>query len=97
MSITSELYNAELSIAPGIMGLADVDLLKTIYKPSDLYWTHVAYQIECRNGNLIHCDDFYGREERMRHVILARGLLAECVFIARLYPSASWTTPTMDK
>jgi hypothetical protein len=96
MSLTAKLYSNLLSIAPGITSQTDVDILRIIYKPSDLYWVHQMYKIECRNGNWIHCDNFYNREERLRHILRARKLLAECVFISRLYPEASWTQPMAE-
>lgn len=93
MSISTKLY---ASLAPAIFAFNNDELLLKIYKADDLYWAFESYKIECRNGNKIHCQDFYGRKDRMRHVLQARRLLAICVLISRLYPKASWERPTFD-
>jgi hypothetical protein len=90
-------------IPPGILRMVEgkpSDFLRVgraAFKPSDLYWTYKQYQIECRAGNQIYCDDFWEREERLEIILRARQIMAQCVLIALLYPSASWTEPSEEE
>lgn len=83
-------------VPPGILAMVKGEpsdfhtVARVAYRPSDLYWTYQNYLIECRNGNRIHCDDFYERELRFERILRARRLMAQCVLIALLYPNASW-------
>jgi hypothetical protein len=89
-------------IPPGILKKvrgepADItEMARLAFQPSDLYWTYQMYKIECRNGNRISADEFYGREERLDHVLRARRIMATCVLIALLFPNASWIEPSKD-
>lgn len=92
-------------IPPGILkevtgDSLPVDVLRlawTAFKPSDLYWTYQLYKIECAKGNRIsNCGNFYEREERLDIILRARRIMATCVLISLLYPTASWVSSTEE-
>lgn len=87
-------------VPPGLARLAQGTLTTVIqraFKPSDLYWTYQNYLLVCRGGNMIHCDDFWERDDRLEVIMRARRIMAQCVLIAMIYPEASWTESTPEE
>lgn len=77
---------------PELEGLLLIQLAKKVYEPKDLWWSYQIYKNICRQGRNPTLD-FYERSERMEFVRRARRQMAECLFISKLYPQASWDHP----